>query len=55
MRKDPKRGAGKRAIKDPKKMLGKTAKKPEDDDRPLKHNATQKRHKLRQKLEQAKL
>jgi len=55
VKKDPSHRASKQAIKSPKKMLGKTAKKPEIDDRPLRHTPSQHARKLRQKLEQAKL
>ena len=39
----------------PKNMLGKTAKKPENDDRPLKHGRVAKKHKLAQRLQQTKI
>lgn len=56
----PKKGAGRvetrvggeRKIGTHKETYGTTAKKPQDDDRPLKHNSTQKKHKRRQRLEQ---
>lgn len=52
----PSTGAGdKRKIAQPKNMLGKTAKKPENDDRPLRHGRTARKHKLAQKLDQQKL
>jgi hypothetical protein len=44
-----------RKIAMPKNMLGKTAKKPENDDRPLKHGRTAKQHKRAQRLDQQKL
>ena len=48
----PAGGKGVRKILDPRPHYGLTAKKPEKDDRPLRHSKTAKKHKLRQKLEQ---
>ena len=45
----------KRKIVQPKKLFGQTAKKPEQDDRPLKHGAVQKKHKRRQMLAQKRI
>jgi hypothetical protein len=47
--------AGARKIAKPIAHFGKTAKKPENDDRPLKHGHTARRHKKRQLLEQQKI
>ena len=47
--------AGGRKIAKPIAHFGKTAKKPENDDRPLKHGHTARRHKRRQLLEQRKI
>ena len=52
---DPPKKAGHQKIRDPKAVLGMTARKPENDDRPLRHTKSQHKRKLRQKLEQAKL
>jgi hypothetical protein len=52
----PKQGTvGSRKTLDPKPHFGHTAKKPENDDRPLKHGKVQKSHKKRQILEQQKI
>ena len=46
------RVAGARKIGTHKETYGQNAKKPQDDDRPLKHGSVQKKHKRRQRLEQ---
>lgn len=52
----PKSGtAGQRKTLNPKEHFGKTAKKPENDDRPLRHSATQRRHKRAQIKAQQKI
>lgn len=47
--------AGTRKTANPIEHYGQTAKKPEKDDRPLKHGPVQKKHKKRQILEQQKI